>query len=123
MKKITATFPDSVELDFNFLAKAIDLKMETIEDTAPDKAKVGVKHRDPNMTTSECLIKHYTPEGIFQRYTAQQWLRTAGFAESSISATTSVLKKAGLIRDLGGSKYQWIKAPDPKVRYGKRVAE
>lgn len=125
MKKITATFPDDAVIDFNIFVGALELRVETIDNPQNKNEKTGayVKHRDPNMTTSECIIKHYTPEGIFQRYTAQQWLRAAGFAESSISPALGVLRKAGLIRDLGGNKHQWIKPPVAGVRYGKRVVE
>lgn len=122
MKKITATFPDDAAIDFNIFVGAIDLRVETIDNPSSKNEKSGVfaKHRDPNMTTSECILKHYTPAGMFTRYTAMQWLRVQGFAETSVSNGLHVLRKNGLIRDLGAGKYQWVKAPEPGVRYGKK---
>lgn len=113
MKKITALFPDNVEIDFTFLSKAVELKMETIADDKEPPKPARTAHRGSGGETMMVVAaSHYTPEGVFTRDHMKAWLTLKKFNETSVSPAISRLKKDGLIRDLGAQKYQW-KAPPP----------
>lgn len=109
MKRLTITLPDDFDpgLLTPILAVATDILLET-SDEAP---KPGQRIYRPGngKTALSTIMDHFTPDGVFTRETAQQWLATAGYAKAA--TPVYALVKRGRLRNLGAGKFQFTGAP------------
>lgn len=112
MKKLTILLPDTHAIGdlSEVLAIAIEFKMETL----PDPPKRGpvtphTKHVERGLSTKECVLAHYTPEGVFTKELTAKWLKEKGFAATSASPVITELRRKGHLTDIGPGKYRWIK--------------
>lgn len=72
----------------------------------------GSKFHHPEMTTPQCIMKHFTPMGMFTKSVARRWLVKFGFAENSVESAVSLLCSHGHIKQIPGGKYQFVKEMD-----------
>lgn len=111
MKKLTILLPDDVPIEFSdILNVAIEFKMENIPDPAKPK-RIGShhKHVDRGMSTTDCILAHYTPSGVFTKDLVMRWMEEKGFARTSAGPALTILRRKEHIEDLNHGRYRWLK--------------
>ena len=113
MKKITLIVPDGTNIGdlSELMGIAIEFRMETIPDPEKISRRIhaGPKHREEDMSTSDCVLTHYTAEGTFTKQLVGKWLEERGFAKTSASPAITILRRSGHLVDIGPGKYKWLK--------------
>lgn len=110
MRKFTFMLPDKVSIGdlSELLTLAVEFKMEIVPD--PDSPKLHRKHHvNRRQTTDQLVLTHYTPEGMFTKSNAQDWLEKASYSRTSASPVLSQLKQKGFIKEISPQKYKWLK--------------
>lgn len=112
MKKITILVPDKTSIgDLSALMDvALEFKMENVPEAKRRSAMTPhTKHVDRSMTTINCVLGHYTPEGVFTKELVAKWLMEKSFAPTSSGPAITSLRRSGNLVDVGPGKYKWLK--------------
>lgn len=113
MKKITLVVPDGTSIGdlSELMGIAIEFKMETIPNPdQPRRTQPFTKHVDrEGLSTRDCVLAHYTPEGTFTKNLVGKWLAEKGFSANSASPCITDLRRNGHLVDVGPGKYKWLK--------------
>lgn len=112
MKKLTILLPDKTTIgDLSGLMDvALEFKMENIPEAGKKRSQTPhTKHVDRALTTIQCVLEHYTPEGTFTKDVVSNWLEARGFAPTSSGPAITSLRRSGNLIDAGPGRYRWLK--------------
>lgn len=111
MKKITLVVPDGTSIGdlSELMSIALEFKMETVTDPNKVRRVSFNKHVDKELSTQDCILAHYTPEGTFTKQLVGKWLEEKGFKITSASPAITNLRRNGNLVDIGPGKYKWLK--------------
>jgi hypothetical protein len=110
MKRLTATFPDHVQLNLSeLMQKATDFKIETVREEAATLAPVRTRKMIPNSSVAQTIMQHFTPGGAFTSLQADLWAKQAGYSANSGGAACALLERMGCLVRAGteGHRIVW----------------
>lgn len=105
MKKLTAIFPDNVDINLGLIAKvATEVKIETLTN-----GKLPVTRHHGLEPVDGVIMKHFTPSGSFRSSMAEEWIMKEGYQAKSAYGALSDLVKLGKIERLHKGAYRFVK--------------
>ncbi len=109
VKKLIAVYDEKYTPDLSgLMAVAVEFKLESIRHD-PSVEHKRVFRQGKGKTAKSELMTHYTPSGTFSFDQAQKWLTGVGYAKNTVYTALKITTKEGCIRNIGGSKYQFVK--------------
>lgn len=111
MKKITLVVPDGTSIGdlSEIMSLAVEFKMETVPNPDKPRRQSYTKHVDKGLSTVDCVLAHYTPEGTFTKELVGKWLEEKSFSSTSAGPAITTLRRAGNLLDVGPGRYKWLK--------------
>ena len=119
MKRLTATFPTSVEIDLNALAKmgAKAIHLEDISSSADAFAPVTTRRKSPytksrsrsGLKSDQIIMQHYITNGTFSLSAARRWMEVEGLNPRTASAAITPLITTKHVERIGRSRYRFLR--------------